>query len=222
MNKEKEKLSKAEKIMYGTDSFIQRNAKKIVIIFVVILVLLIGLGAFVLVSNNNTEKTYAALYALEQDYNTLISTEEADYADFYAKADEFNSSNKVSTYEGAKARLMIANLKFDEGVYEEAYELYMDVAEAHSKDYLAPVALMSAAAAKENMGNADEALTLYTRVWDTYGKDAPEAPKALFSQARLIEASGDIELASSIYNQLADEFPSSYYSALAQAKLLTL
>lgn len=228
MKNEKDKLSKTEKVMYSTDSFIQRNAKKIIGISIAIVVVVILVAVIAIVTDNNSEKTYAGLYDLESSYNNILVADKSseEYAtllsSFYSDAETYAAENKIDSYEGAKARLMFADLKFDDGDYSTAYDTYMEIAAAHSDDYFAPLCLMNAAASAENMGNQDEALDLYTQVWDVYGKDAPEAPKALFSQARIIEAQGDVELASSIYNQLADEFSSSYYSALAQAKLLTI
>ena len=228
MKKETEKLSATEKVMLKTDSWIQKNAKKLIIAAIAIVVVVVVVAVSSLLVTKSTNDKFATLYTLEEHYNTLRAADKSaeGYADkvntFVAEADLVSGKNKIDSFAGAKASLLKANVLFDEGKYQEAYDLYIAIANANSKEYFAPLCYMNAAAAAENMGNADDALELYTKVWDVYGKDAPEAPKALLGQARIIEANGDVELASSIYNQLADEFPSSYYAALAEAKLLVL
>ena len=65
------------------------------------------------------------------------------------------------------------------------------------------------------MGNVQLALEYYTRIIDEFGFEVPEAPKALFAQARLEEGRGNIELAKATFQQLADQFPYTEYGKLA-------
>lgn len=226
MKKDKE-ISRAEKLAQKTDDFLGSNKKLIIIILVVILLILAGIGVGVTIHNRSVSNRYEELYNIEENYYNLMSLDEAseEYAaaltDFENDIDVFVQDNSVDTYLGASATILLAEVRFMQENWSEAYELSLAVAEAHDNDYLGPLNYVNAAVAAENNGNADEALRLYTLVWDNYGVTCPEAPQALFNQARLEYTNGNTDIARSIFEQLTSEFPNSYYSAIAQSWLLS-
>ena len=226
MKKDKE-ISRAEKLAQKTDAFLGSNKKILVIILVVVLLILVGVGIGTAIYSKNINSKYDELYNLEQSYSSLIALDESSseyntaVSEFESEAEAFLQGNKIDSFLGARATLLLADVKFLEENWTESYELYLAVAEAHDDDYYGPLCYINAAVAAENNSDSNEALRLYTYVWDTYGVSCPEAPQALFNQARIEYQNGNAEIARSLFEQLTSEFPSSYYSAIARSWLLT-
>ena len=225
MKKDKE-ISRAEKLAQKTDAFLGSNKKILVIILVVILLILVGVGIGTAIYSKNINSKYDELYNLEQSYSSLIVLDESSneyntaVSEFESEAEAFLQGNKIDSFLGARATLLLADVKFLEENWTESYELYLAVAEAHDDDYYGPLCYINAAVAAENNSDSNEALRLYTYVWDTYGVTCPQAPQALFNQARLEYANGSTDVARSIFEQLTSEFPTSSYSAIAESWLL--
>ena len=225
MKKDKE-ISRAEKLAQKTDAFLGSNKKILVIILVVILLILVGVGIGTAIYSKNINSKYDELYNLEQSYSSLIVLDDSSneyntaVSEFESEAEAFLQGNKIDSFLGARATLLLADVKFLEENWTESYELYLAVAEAHDDDYYGPLCYINAAVAAENNSDSNEALRLYTYVWDTYGVTCPQAPQALFNQARLEYANGSTDVARSIFEQLTSEFPNSSYSAIAESWLL--
>ena len=225
MKKDKE-ISRAEKLAQKTDAFLCSNKKILVIILVVVLLILVGVGIGTAIYSKNINSKYDELYNLEQSYSSLIVLDESSneyntaVSEFESEAEAFLQGNKIDSFLGARATLLLADVKFLEENWTESYELYLAVAEAHDDDYYGPLCYINAAVAAENNSDSNEALRLYTYVWDTYGVTCPQAPQALFNQARLEYANGSTDVARSIFEQLTSEFPNSSYSAIAESWLL--
>lgn len=225
MKKDKE-ISRAEKLAQKTDAFLGSNKKILVIILVVVLLILVGVGIGTAIYSKNINSKYDELYNLEQSYSSLIVLDESSneyntaVSEFESEAEAFLQGNKIDSFLGARATLLLADVKFLEENWTESYELYLAVAEAHDDDYYGPLCYINAAVAAENNSDSNEALRLYTYVWDTYGVTCPQAPQALFNQARLEYANGSTDVARSIFEQLTSEFPNSSYSAIAESWLL--
>ena len=213
-----EKLSFVDKVAI----FLSKNFKGIIIGGILILVILAAIVVVSLVNTNNNEKAYTALSALEALYDETL-TEDKNADEFIAAADALIESGKDS-YPGYKAKYLKALYSYKTEDFSNALDLFYDVYEASSEDFLGSVALINAAAAAENSGDADLALEYYKKVWDDYSTTSPVSAKALFNTARLYEAS-DIELAKGTYQQLADQYTGtsdSEYAKLAKARLATL
>ena len=225
MKKDKE-ISRAEKLAQKTDAFLGSNKKILVIILVVVLLILVGVGIGTAIYSKNINSKYDELYNLEQSYSSLIVLDESSneyntaVSEFESEAEAFLQGNKIDSFLGARATLLLADVKFLEENWTESYELYLAVAEAHDDDYYGPLCYINAAVAAENNSDSNEALRLYTYVWDTYGVTCPQAPQALFNQARLEYANGSTDVARSIFEQLTSEFPNSSYTAIAESWLL--
>ena len=219
--------TRTEKLAERTEGFLLSYRKLIILILVLILLAVAGVAIGVNLHNRNVANRYEELYNLEQSYSSLMAIDEttSEYetalSDFENDVEVFVADNDISTYLGARATMLLAEVRFIENNWSEAYELSLAIAESHSSDYLGPVGYMNAAAAAENNGDKAEALRLYSLVWDTYGVTCPEAPQALFNQARLENENGNTEVARSIFEQLTSEYPNSYYTSIARSWLLT-
>lgn len=225
--KDKKEKSTAERLAERTEGFLGSNRKLLVIILIVILLAVAGVAIGVNLHGRQVSDNYEELYNLEESYNSLMlldeTTEEftTSLSEFEGNVDVFVADHDISTYLGARATMLLAEVRFMQEDWESAYQLYLAVAEAHRNDYLGPLGYTNAAVAAENNANKEEALRLYTLIWDNYGNTCAEAPQALFNQARLEYENGNEDIARSIFEQLTTEFPNSYYTSIARTWLLT-
>ena len=222
MKDKKKSLTSSEKIAAKTEGFLSRNYRLLIIVLVIVVLVVAALGIWSFVSGNDREEVATAVYDLEQHYNDLLLLDETS-ADFETAGSQLVSDAQAilaavdgNEYAGLKTNYILGEYYFLTGDYASA--LTAD----GSGTYFGSLALANAAASAENAGDQDSALAYYNRIWDEYGTEAPESPKALFNAARIYEAQGDTELASATYAQLADEFTSSEYAQLANARLIVL
>jgi tetratricopeptide (TPR) repeat protein len=127
-----------------------------------------------------------------------------------------------SSYPALKATYLLGLVSYEDGAYQDALQAFLRVSERGKDVYLASLALYNAGVASEQLGDATKALEYYQSVYDRFGAQAPESPKALFSVARLHEANNSMDLAKAVFQQLADEFPASEYAKLAKSRLVVL
>ena len=227
MKKDK-KLTSSEKIAARTESFFAKNARLLAIIGIIIVVLCVVIAVVSITSNSSRDKIATATYELEQDYyNLLVMDETSDEyntaaSEFIASADAIISEAKTGDYASLKAKYLLGLYYYDAEDWANALSYFEQVVNEGGDTYLVSLSMMNAAASAENAGDTDTALSYYNRVWDTYAAEAPESPKALFNSARIYEQTGNTELAVATYSQLRDEFTTSEYAALAEARLLIL
>ena len=229
MKKNKDKtLTSSEKLAARTEGFFSRNYRLLAIIGVIIVLICIVAAVLTVVGGNNREAKADAVFALEQHYNSLLLLDpaSADYtsasSQLVSDAESILVQSSADEYAALKANYILGLYYFDEENWADAQAAFEAVAENGSGTYLGSLALANAAASAENNGDPDTALVYYNRIWDDYGTQAPESPKALFNAARIYESQGDAELAAATYHQLADEFVSSEYAQLASSRLLVL
>ena len=132
------------------------------------------------------------------------------------------AKKRGKSYPVVKALYLQGLIAYQEEAYAEATTYFLSVVERNRDGYLAPLALFNAGVSSEQLGDSLKAIEYYQRVYDNYGNDAVESPRALFSLARLYEAEGEKELARAMFQQLSDEFPASEFARLAKNRLVTL
>lgn len=228
MKDKSKNLTSSEKLAAKTEGFFSRNYRLLIVIVVVVLLICAGIGIWSVVSSNGKEATANAVYSLEEDYNALflMDSTTSDYTaacdQFVADAEAILVSTSSDEYANIKANYLLGLYYFSVKDWNNA-TVYFDTAANNGQGtYLGSLSLANAAASSENAGDQDAALAYYNRIWDDYGTEAPESPKALFNAARIYEAQGDTELAIATYSQLADQFGASEYANLANARLIVL
>ena len=220
MAKSKE-VSTTDKLGQKFSHFVVSNKMIIIIVVAAIIVALIALGIGLKVSDKQANSRQIAIDALQERYNEWTSSDGGDASEL--KNDLAALSKKRGKgYPAVKALYLQGLIAYEEEAYAEATALFLSVAERNKEGYLAPLALFNAGVSSEQLGDYLKANEYYQRVYDNYGRDAVESPRALFSLARLYEANGDIELARAMFKQLSDEFPSSEFARLAKNRLVTL
>lgn len=219
--------SKSEKLQNGLSNFIGGHRKLLAIVGCVILVALIALGIILFVNDRNLDKRFEQIDSLKSSYTALLS-EDSSSADYQGKldaliADAENLSHVGGKkYPGARAEYLLGEIYWDQGNFQQAMDAFLNTHSRMPKTYLGSLSLFNAGACAEELGDDAKAMEYYQRIWDDYGNQAAESPKALFGIARLNEKAGNMELASATFQQLADEFPASEYGKLAQNRLLLL
>ena len=228
MKDKSKNLTSSEKLAAKTEGFFSRNYRLLIVIVVVVLLICAGIGIWSVVSSNGKEATANAVYSLEEDYNALflMDSTTSDYTaacdQFVADAEAILASTSSDEYANIKANYLLGLYYFSVKDWNNA-TVYFDTAANNGQGtYLGSLSLANAAASSENAGDQDAALAYYNIIWDDYGTEAPESPKALFNSARIYEAQGDTELAIATYSQLADQFGASEYANLANARLIVL
>jgi TolA-binding protein len=219
---------KTGKLVGTFSSFLGTNKKLLSIVGIVLLLGLVGLWIGLSVADSNADKRQLLIDGLQENYSTWVALADKTTAEAKASAETLVSglqalaSKGGSRYPELKAGYLLAMVNYTNGDYAKALDGFLKVAANGKDSYFGPLSLTNAAVASEQLGDKAKALEYYQRVYDTYGKETPEAPKALFNVARLQEANNNVALAKAVLQQLADEFPSSEYAKLAKSRLVVL
>jgi TolA-binding protein len=102
--------------------------------------------------------------------------------------------------------------------YKEAENTITSVAQNGKPKTLIPIALSLLGAIKEDAGKYPEAIQTYNEFMDRF-PDHFYAPKILESLARVYEITNQLENAKAAYEKLATLYPTTEWSAKAQARL---
>ncbi len=227
-DQESKKLTATERVANSTNTWLQKNAKWLVIGCGVLVAIVIALVIIFTVLDKSAYKRFDQVVALDSqvtEYKLLADAEKsAARSEIISEADAIVKKVGLSKYEGAKAAMIKADMEYDAGSFEEAASLYADVAKKQSKTYLSQVALVNQAACLESLNRLDDALAVYDGLWTKYGKDGIYGSRALFNVARLNQELGNTAIAKATYEQLMGEYStsSSEYAKLAAAIVNTL
>ena len=213
MAKNTKELSAEEKLQNRISGFFERNAKTLLICAAALVVLVAIVVTVTAVSSANREKAMVRIQGLEETViGAYAGMEDAAKADVISSLE---AEEKGKSFVSFKASYLKGLAYFQDQKYQASYDAFMACVSKKSDSYLAPVALVNAAAAQEALGNTTEALDLYNRVTTDY-KESGMGAKALFNSGRIYFQQGNTALALSVFNQLIDRYPSSEYSALAK------
>lgn len=204
-------------------AWVQRNRVGLLVAAGVIIAVLIGGSIYSAVMNARFEKADQVLLDFEKVYNAWISAPEdakddaadAVLSDFAALEKDFGG-----TWAHQRSLFLMGDFHYSREEWSEARDSYLNLAEAYSKSYLAPVSLFNAAAASEENGESGEAADLYGRIVDEY-PDSPLAARALFASGRIAEGSAAAE-AVTVYNRLIELYPQSSWTKLARSRIIDL
>ena len=207
-----ENLTAEEKMIGKVSSFYEKNRKLIIIVTLVVVVAIIAAIVGIGVSNSVKNNAQIKIASLEQRYGELILEEKPDYSSLIT---DLESMVKGSSYPSVKAAYLLGLVYYEQKNYASAQSYFEKVYEMNSKVYLAPVALVNAAACAEDQGNIAKALELYNQVSSDY-PESGVAAKAAFNAARINLIQGNIQLAQASFAQLASAYPNSEYGKLAK------
>ncbi|MDD3822826.1 MAG: tetratricopeptide repeat protein [Sphaerochaetaceae bacterium] len=218
----------AGKLESKFNAFLGAHKKLLVIIAAVIVVAVVALWIGLSVADKNADAAQLRIDNLQKTYMTWSTAEDKTSPDAtQAKSDLMAGLQELSgkggvSYPVLKATYLLGLVAYEEGAYADALAHFMVVGDRGKDSYLGSLALYNAGVTSEQLGDMAKALEQYQAVYDRYGADAAESPKALFSVGRLHEANGNGDLAKAVFQQLADEFAASEYAKLARSRLIAL
>jgi tetratricopeptide (TPR) repeat protein len=210
------------------NAFLVAKKRLLIIIAAAILLAVAILWISLSVADNRAEDLQVAIDNAQRTYSEWVFLEDKSSAEGQSMRESLVedlsqlAQKSGRSYPVLKAEYLLGLISYEEGAYNEALENFLAVSQKGSGTYLGSLALFNAGVASEQLGDHMNALEYYQRVYDTYGSDAAESAKALFSVARLHESAGNTELARAVLQQLADEFAASEYAKLARSRLVVL
>ncbi len=227
MAQTKEPMSpgKMERIFTG---FLGKNKKVLIILGVAIVLILAGLWIGLSIADSTANKMQQAIDDLQVSFNTWVAMEDKTSQEAVSTQENLISelssltASRSNSYPSVKAAYLLGLMHYELGNFSQAREHFITASTKGAKTYMGSLSLFNAGVSAEGEGNVDLALEYYQQVYDMYGSEFAEGPKALFSVARLHESKQNRELAKAIFQQLIDEFASSEYAKLAQTRLVVL
>ncbi len=166
------------------------------------------------VVSSNAEKAMIRIVDLDDRCSAYLASEEGNQEVFNSLVADLNAEIKNSSYPSTKAAFLLGELYYETKDYQNAYASYLKCYELNTSSYLAPLALVNAAAAVAETGDTDSALELYSKVQD-YEISGVNA-KAMFNSALINMGKGNNDLAKSQFEAVVASYSYSEYAALAK------
>jgi tetratricopeptide (TPR) repeat protein len=210
-------------IEHKLSAFLAKNAKVVITITATIVAVLVILLVVNVVSNNSSDAKVDEFALVQTEYVTVLNAdkESSDYqANIDASIAKFVALEDVKGYVGEKSTFIVATNSFNNQDYQAALDDFLRISESATGTYFGSLALSNAITCAEELGDNAKVIEYCQSLIDTYGNEAAESPRTMFTLARTYESNGDAKLAQSQFQQLADQFPSSEYGKLAQNSLL--
>jgi len=207
------------------NEFVKTHRKAIFISIGILLLLFIGLIAFLSISDALNKKATAAVDELYGRYDELSLNNDED---FYAEdlenllTDLKTFAEKNKGIAGSKAWSMVGQIYSGRKDWSLAQDAWLSAAKIGNNTYLAPIALFNAAAASEEQGNLEQAIDLLKQCV-AHKFEFPAAPRAQFSIGRLYETIGDSTAAVEAYREVLIKWPEMpIWQNLARSRLALL
>jgi tetratricopeptide (TPR) repeat protein len=214
-----------ENIGEKINDFIKNHRKAIFITVGILLLMFVGLIAFLSISDALNRKATAEIDELYGRYDelTLINDEDFYTEDLdYLLADLKTFAEKNRGFAGSKAWSIIGQIYAGRKEWGPAQDAWLSAAKTGNNTYLAPMALFNAAAAAEEQGNLEQAVELLKQCV-AHKFEFPAAPRAQFSIGRLYETLDDLEAAIEAYREVLIKWPEMpVWHNLARSRLAVL
>jgi len=221
-NEKQEKENTTDKI----NDFIQRNRKMIFAIFSIIIILFIGAVVYLAVKDNVDKKTIVKMEEFVEKYDALILSINAEEKEnpeadlLITDIENFAGKRKGIAY--SKAWSLIANIYAKKEDWSKAEDAFIKSSQAGIKTYLGPISLFNAAAAAEEQGKLEKAISLLQECL-SHKFEFPSAPRAQFSVGRLYEQLGNKEDAIEAYRTVMINWPEMpVWQQLARSRIIVL
>ena len=128
----------------------------------------------------------------------------------------------AKTFAAQRAYFTRGLMALEKEEWEASAEAFETLAEKWTDSYLAPVSLFNAGSAREQAGDVDAAVELWTALTEKYADVSPDAPETLFNLGRIAESRGDGEGAVGYYRDIAAKYPESRWTDLAKSRILVI
>ena len=205
---QEEGLQNVESALNRTENWFEKNQKIIIIIFAAIIVIALGIIAYVKFvreprNNDAMTESYNAEFAFAEDsFNLALNGKDGEFSGFASIVEEYGS-----TPSGNAARYYAGVCCMRLGQYEDAIEYLKDF---DSDDpMIGPMAISLIGDANMELGDNDEAVKYYIKAAEKANNDYL-TPIFLIKAGNTYELLGDYQKALETYNKVQDE----YYTAL--------
>ncbi|MDR1626659.1 MAG: tetratricopeptide repeat protein [Spirochaetia bacterium] len=232
-----EQAAEQRNFIDALSSFVQHRRKAFVFLAIIVVAGLVGLVVVLQFRKGRQETSLVRLDAVEkQNARWVEARDEADKEN--AAADVVSGAQSLETdltreaealaaeYDGlyaqARAFDILASVAFKKKEYGEAAGIWTTLAEKHAKSYVAPFALLNAAAAWEEAGDPEKAAEALRRVTENFSGAFPDMPRVFLLLGRIAESTGKFEEAKTYYNRLFDDYPGSSWTKLAHNRIIRL
>ncbi|MCF0261377.1 MAG: hypothetical protein HUK23_00525, partial [Sphaerochaetaceae bacterium] len=145
--KQEVKLTAEEKIIGKVTNFFEKNRLGVIIVAAVILVAFLVAVIAVNVINTKKENAQILAYNLEAKYYDLVASENPDWDSFEAEA---KALIKNGAYTSVKAAYVLGLAHYEQEDYANALTAFENAYNLNTKIYMAPIALVNAAASAES------------------------------------------------------------------------
>ena len=232
----KEKSKKDAEAGFGEKilDIIQRNRKKLLISFILLIVVLTASIVIVTVRGNFHEAALVQIDEFERRFFLLHSVDEFNLDQELAflriseihllleELDDFQNSFTTFSYASARAYSLTADIHWFLHNFAEAEAAWLNAASASRGSYLEAVSLFNAAVAAEEHGNITAAIAHYNRVLELR-EFFPSPARAQFAIGRLEETRGSTDAALNAYNDVLRSWPNDpLWANLAQSRIAAL
>lgn len=205
---------------------IQKNSLVLIAFITLITLVVIGLLIYNSIQLKKLETYTQEIEVIQDDYSKLSTlTDENEKKEAAAEIlEELNSliNRSPKNYAYQRALFIRGNLYYQEDNLDQAIEDFESISLIFPKSYLAPISLINAATAYEDLNKIDDAIEIYMTVLDRYSKVSPEIPNIYFTLGRLYEQKDNNKAALEQYNNLVDIFPDSNWTNLARSRIIYL
>jgi tetratricopeptide (TPR) repeat protein len=210
--KKDEEKTVEEKLINGISGFFEKNLKTILIAVAAVVVVVLAVVLIVNSSSNSKDSAQIKISEMEEKYSELLAAEEPDWDSFET---ELSAMVRGSSYPSVKASYLLGLAHYDQEEYTEARDAFKKAYELNKDIYLAPLALVNEAACEEALENDSAAIELYNQIANDY-PESGVAAKALFNLGRIYYQQGSTELAKTVFEQVATDYPNSEYGKLGK------
>jgi TolA-binding protein len=204
-------------------AFLTNNSKALAFSAIAIVLVVLVFGIVNLTMNKKVLNNIDALETAQTQLTvaTAVDIEADSYqSDLDQAVADLEALESKSGYVGLKSTYLLALKSFSEEDYQTALDNFVTISEKASGTYMGSLSLSNAAVCAEQLGDETKTVEYCQQLIDTYGNDAAETPKAMFTLARIYVNKNNSDLAQGQFQQLADQFPNSEYAKLAQNSLL--
>lgn len=204
--------------------FLIKNRKVIIVSLSVILVAFLAFIAVTAISERRSDELIGKVETLQADWNELRGGEDKDATT--AKEDEIISTLKdladknKGSVAGARAYMTVAEVYYQRKDWKSAKDAWLSAASAGSKSYVVGLCYVNAAVCADELGNQDEAVTLFTKASEL--DNFSMKPRALFNIGRIEEQRSQKEAALEAYEKLVGAYPDDTWSLLAKSRIIAL
>jgi len=222
----KAKSEEQQHITHHVADFLRRFRLVLLGILGAVIVVVIAVAIWTAVTESQMKDSTLAIENAENELSTYQS--EQDQTKKAALEKTLTASlDKIivswpKLYAAQKAHAIKAQLDETAKDWAGAEKEWVAASNLLKNDFLAPIALQSAAAAAEERGADDKAAGYYKTLLAKYGKNTVGVVHAYFALGRISEESKDYTAAVGYYEKIVAGYPNDDWTKLAKDRILAL